>query len=55
VEAESITSTVALRVAGSDENGTQCLEVNLGHPVRGGYKYGDLALEVGGVSSLMWS
>jgi hypothetical protein len=29
---------------------TQCLRVYLGHPVHGGYKYGDLALQVGGVS-----
>jgi hypothetical protein len=28
---------------------TQCLRVYLGHPVPGGYKYGDLALQVGGV------
>jgi hypothetical protein len=43
VEAGSNTSTVALRVVGGDEKGTQCLGV---------YKYGDLALRVGGVSNL---
>jgi hypothetical protein len=52
VEAGSNTSTVALRVAGGDEKGTQCLEVKLGHHIPGGYKYGDLALQVGGVSNL---
>jgi hypothetical protein len=30
---------------------TQCPEERLGHPVTGGYKYGDLALQVGGVSN----
>jgi hypothetical protein len=43
VEAGSNNSTVALRVVGGDENGTQCLVVLLGHPPEG-YKYGDLAL-----------
>jgi hypothetical protein len=28
----------------------QCPEVKLGHPVPVGYKYGDLDLQVGGVS-----
>jgi hypothetical protein len=28
--------------------GTQCLGVQLGHPVSGGHKYGDLVLQVGG-------
>jgi hypothetical protein len=46
VEAGSNTSTIALRVIGGDETGTQC------NPVPGRYKYGDLALEVGGVSNL---
>jgi hypothetical protein len=32
--------------------GTQCPGVYLGHPVPGGYKYGDLALQVGGVSRI---
>jgi hypothetical protein len=50
VEAGSNTSTVALRVVGGDEKGTQCLGLQPGHPVPGGYKYGDLALQVGGVS-----
>jgi hypothetical protein len=48
LEMGSNTSTAALRVVGGDEKGTQCL----GHPVRGGYKYGDLALQFGGVSNL---
>jgi hypothetical protein len=52
VEAESNISTVALRVVGGDEKGTQCLGVKLGHPVPGGYKYEDLALQVGRVSNL---
>jgi hypothetical protein len=52
VEAGSKTSTVALLVVGDDEKGTQCRGVYLGHPVPGGYKYGDLALQVGGVSNL---
>jgi hypothetical protein len=52
VEAGSNTSTVALRVAGGDENCTQCLGVKPGHPLPGGYKYGDLALQVGEVSNL---
>jgi hypothetical protein len=52
VEAGSNTSTVELRVGGGDESGTQCLGVYLGYPVPGGYKYGDLALQVGIVSNL---
>jgi hypothetical protein len=52
VEAGSNTSTLALRVAGGDEKGTQCLGVKLGHPVPVEYKYWDLALQVGGVSNL---
>jgi hypothetical protein len=44
------TYTVALRVVRGDKMGTQCLGVLMGHPVPGGYKYGDLALQVGGVS-----
>jgi hypothetical protein len=31
------TSTVALRVVGGDETGTQCLGVKLGHPIPMGY------------------
>jgi hypothetical protein len=42
VEAGSNTSTVAPRVVGGVEKGTLFL---------GGYKYGDLALQVGGVSN----
>jgi hypothetical protein len=45
-------STVALRVVEGEEKGTQCLGVSLGHPVLGGHKYGDLALQVGGLSNL---
>jgi hypothetical protein len=52
VEEGSNTSTVALRVVGGDEKGTQCLEVYLGHTVPGGYKYRYLALLVAGVSNL---
>jgi hypothetical protein len=33
-----------------DGKGTQCSGVYLGHPVPGGYKYGDLAPQVGGIS-----
>jgi hypothetical protein len=46
------TPTIALRVVGGDEKGTQCLGVQLDHPVLEGYKCGDLALEGGGVSNL---
>jgi hypothetical protein len=52
VEASSNTSTVALLVVGGDEKGTQCLGVKSGHPLPGGYKYGDLDLQVGGVSNV---
>jgi hypothetical protein len=41
-----------LRVVRGDGKGTQCPGVYLGHPVPGGYKYGDLALQVGGVSRI---
>jgi hypothetical protein len=50
MEAGSNTSTVALRIVRGDKDGIQCLGVYLGHPVPGGYKYGDRALQVGGVS-----
>jgi hypothetical protein len=50
VEAESNTFIVALRVVGGDEKGTQFLVVSPGHPFPGGYKYGDLALQVEVVS-----
>jgi hypothetical protein len=46
------TSTVAMRVVVGNEKGTQCLGLYLGHPVPGGHKYGDLALQVGEVSNL---
>jgi hypothetical protein len=52
VEAGSKTSTVALRVVGGDEKGTQFIGVKLGHPVPEEYKYGDLALQVWGVLGL---
>jgi hypothetical protein len=52
VKVGSNTSTVALRVVGGDEKGTRCLEVQLGHSVPEGYKYGDLVLKVGAVSNL---
>jgi hypothetical protein len=45
MEAGSNTSIVHLRII-------ECLGVYLGHPAPGGYKYGDLALQVGGVSNL---
>jgi hypothetical protein len=35
-----------------DGNGTQCPGVYLGHLVPGGYKYVDLALQVGGFSRI---
>jgi hypothetical protein len=38
------------RVERGDGKGTQCSGVYLGHPAPGGYKYGDLALQVGGVT-----
>jgi hypothetical protein len=52
VEAGSNTSTVALRVVGSDEKGTHCRGAWPGHPVLGVYKYGMLTLHVGGVWNL---
>ena len=42
----------SLRVVGRDVKGTQCLGVKLGHPVPEGYKYDDLAFQVGGVLNL---
>jgi hypothetical protein len=44
MEANSNTSTVALRVVGDDEKGTQCLGVKVDH-----LETGDLALQVEGV------
>jgi hypothetical protein len=52
VEAGLNTSTVALRVVGGEEKGTQCLGVKLDHPICGEYKYGDLALQDEGVLNL---
>jgi hypothetical protein len=52
VEAGPNTSTVALRIVGGDQEGTQCLGLKLGHPVPEEYKYEDLALQVGGVYNL---
>jgi hypothetical protein len=43
---------LALRVVRGDGKGTQCPGVYLGHPVPGGYKYGDLTPQVGGVSRI---
>jgi hypothetical protein len=45
-------STVALRVVGGKEKRTKCLGIYSGQPVPRGYKHGDLALQVGGVSNL---
>jgi hypothetical protein len=47
VEAGYNISTISLLVLRVDVKGTQCLGVYLDHPVLGGYKYGDLALQVG--------
>jgi hypothetical protein len=47
------TSTIALRVIRGDVRGTPCPGVYLGHPVPGGYKYRNLALQVAGVSDKM--
>jgi hypothetical protein len=52
VEAGSNSSTVAPRVVGGDEKGTQYLGVYPGVPLSEGYKCGDLFLKVGGVSNL---
>jgi hypothetical protein len=51
-EAESNTSTLTLQVVGGDEKGTPCLRVKPGLSVPGEYEYGDVALQVGGVSDL---
>jgi hypothetical protein len=50
VEAGSNTSTVALRIVGGDEKGTQFLEAT--HFLGDTYKYGDLALQVREVPNL---
>jgi hypothetical protein len=55
VEAGHNTSTVALRVVRGDGKGTQYPGVYLGNLVPRGYKYGDLALQVGGVSRSRWT
>jgi hypothetical protein len=52
LEVGSNTSTLALQVIGGNEKGTQWLGVLTRHPVLWGYKYGDLALQVDGVSNL---
>jgi hypothetical protein len=44
--------TTALRVVRGDGKGTQCPGEYLVHPALGGYKYGDLALQVGGISRI---
>jgi hypothetical protein len=41
-----------MRVVRGDRKGTQCPRVYLDHSVPEGYKYGDLALQVGGVSRI---
>jgi hypothetical protein len=51
VEAGWNISTVALRVVRGEGKGTQCSKVYLDYPVPGGYKYGDLALQVAGISN----
>jgi hypothetical protein len=52
VESGSNTSTDAPRVARGDEKGTQCLRLYLGRPDPGGFKHGDLALQVWRVPNL---
>jgi hypothetical protein len=52
VETGYNTSTVAMRVVRGNGKGTQCKGIYLGHPVLGGYKHGDLVLQVGGVSRI---
>jgi hypothetical protein len=42
----------AFCLVGGDEKGTQCQGVQPGLSVHGGYIYGDLALQLGGVSNL---
>jgi hypothetical protein len=51
VEVGSNTSTVALRVVGGDEKGTQCLGVQLGHSVPGGYNTGTWSPVWGSIES----
>jgi hypothetical protein len=51
-ESGSNTATVSLQVVGGDEKGAQCLGIKPSRPILRGYKYGDLALQVGGVSNL---
>jgi hypothetical protein len=47
------TSTIAQQIIGGDKKGTQCLRrVKLAHLVPRGYKYGNLALQIRGVSNL---
>jgi hypothetical protein len=41
-----------LRVVEDDEKRIWCPGAQLGHPVSGGYKYGDQAFQVGRVSNL---
>jgi hypothetical protein len=52
MEAGYNTATISLRVIRGDRKGTQCLGVYLDPLVPGGYKYRDLALQVGGVSRI---
>jgi hypothetical protein len=59
VEAGYNTATVAMRVVRGGGKGTQYPGVCLSHPAPGGYKYGDLAFQVGGSlknwDSKIWS
>jgi hypothetical protein len=51
-------TTVVLPVVRGNGKRTQCSRVYLDNPVPGGYKCGDLALQVGGVSrigTITWS
>jgi hypothetical protein len=50
LEASDLPKPVALRIVRGDGKGTQCPRVQLGYHVPGGYKYGDVTLQVGGVS-----
>jgi hypothetical protein len=52
VEAGSNTAIVSLLFVGDNQKGTHFLGVKSDYPVPGGYKYGDLALNVGEASNL---
>jgi hypothetical protein len=58
VEAGLNTSATALQVVGGDKKGDPVPGDIIDHPISGGYKYRDLALQAGGVSNRdnkMWS